>query len=187
MANTLPISLSYWNTNRLLEHVIHMDIVWLLQQNYPSGDVIFSLCDFWLILLNQSTCRISHAFQSIHMSWKMKELLLVINISFYLEKIDNVLKLLHHFWGEFIEITRIPLYQLYIYLKLPSLFTAWPFWTFHTKSHNMKALVILSHSWSPFLPLTCLYGKREPLWVSVQPSGVFSWRNTPPRLPIQIT
>ncbi len=38
-------------------------------------------------------------------------------------------------------------------LKLPSLFDAWLFWTFHTKSHNMKALVILSHSWSPFLPL----------------------------------
>ncbi len=27
-------------------------------------------------------------------------------------------------------------------LKLPSLFDAWLFWTFHTKSHNMKALVI---------------------------------------------
>ncbi len=48
---------------------------------------------------------------------------------------------------------------LYI-LKLPSLFTAWYFWTFHNKSHNMKALVILHHSWSPFLPLTCLYGKN---------------------------
>ncbi len=35
-------------------------------------------------------------------------------------------------------------------LKLPSLFAAWRFWTFHTKSHNMKALLILSHSWSPF-------------------------------------
>ncbi len=48
-----------------------------------------------------------------------------------------------------------------IRLKLPSLFAAWLFWTFHTKSHNMKALVILSHSWSPFLPLTCLYGKMN--------------------------
>ncbi len=38
----------------------------------------------------------------------------------------------------------------------------------------MKALVILSHSWSPFLPLPCLYGKNELLWVSVRPSGVFS-------------
>ncbi len=45
-------------------------------------------------------------------------------------------------------------------LKLPSRFTAWHFWTFHNKSCNMKALVILSHSWSPFLPLTCLYGKK---------------------------
>ncbi len=50
------------------------------------------------------------------------------------------------------------------HLKLPSLFAAWHFWTFHTKSHNMKALVILNHSWSPFLPLTCLYGKNELLW-----------------------
>ncbi len=37
-------------------------------------------------------------------------------------------------------------------LKLPYLFAAWLFWTFHTKSHNMKALIIISHSWSPFLP-----------------------------------
>ncbi len=28
-------------------------------------------------------------------------------------------------------------------LKLPSLFAAWLFWTFHNKSHNIKALVIL--------------------------------------------
>ncbi len=33
----------------------------------------------------------------------------------------------------------------YIYLKLPSLFVTWLFWTFHNKLHNMKALVILSH------------------------------------------
>ncbi len=38
----------------------------------------------------------------------------------------------------------------------------------------MKVVVILSHSWSPFLALTSLYGKNEFLWVSVQPSGVFS-------------
>ncbi len=30
-------------------------------------------------------------------------------------------------------------------LKLPSLFAARFFWTFHNKLHNMKALVILSH------------------------------------------
>ncbi len=30
-------------------------------------------------------------------------------------------------------------------LKLPSLFAATLFWTFHNKLHNMKALVILSH------------------------------------------
>ncbi len=46
------------------------------------------------------------------------------------------------------------------HLKLPSLFAAWLFWTLHTKPHNMKALVILSHSWSPFLPFNCLYGKK---------------------------
>ncbi len=63
-------------------------------------------------------------------------------------------------------------------LKLPSLFAAWLFWIFHTKTHNMKAMVILSHSWSPFLPLTCLCGKNELLWVYVQPSGVFSWENS---------
>ncbi len=44
-------------------------------------------------------------------------------------------------------------------LKLPSLIAAWLFWTFRTKSHNMKALVI--HWWSPFLPLTCSYGKKK--------------------------
>ncbi len=74
----------------------------------------------------------------------------------------------------------------YNHLKLHSLFAALHFWTFHTKSHNMKALVILSHSWSQCLPLTCLYGKNELLWVSVQPSEVFSWDKTPPRLPMQI-
>ncbi len=72
-------------------------------------------------------------------------------------------------------------------LKLLSLFAAWLFWIFHTKSHNMKALVILSNSWSPFLPLTCLYRKNELLWVSVRPPRVFSWEKTPLRLPLQIT
>ncbi len=73
-------------------------------------------------------------------------------------------------------------------LKLPSLFAVWLFWTFHNKSHNMTALVILSHSWSPFLPLTCLYGKNEILWVSVRPSGALSReKKLPPDLPMQIT
>ncbi len=79
------------------------------------------------------------------------------------------------------------MHELSLLLKLPSLFAAWLLWTFHTKSHNMKALVILSHLWSPFLPLTCLYGKKELLGVSRRPSGVFSWEKTPPRLPMQIT
>ncbi len=38
-----------------------------------------------------------------------------------------------------------------LHLKLPSLFAAWLFWTFHNKSHNMKAFVILNHSWLPLL------------------------------------
>ncbi len=48
-------------------------------------------------------------------------------------------------------------YQTLGTLKLLSLFAAWLFWTFHTKSHNMKALVILYYSWLPFLPLTLLF------------------------------
>ncbi len=68
-----------------------------------------------------------------------------------------------------------PPQQAYTDLKLHSLFAACIFWTVHTKSHNIKALVILNHSWSRFLPLNCLYGNNELLWVSVQPSGVFSW------------
>ncbi len=71
-------------------------------------------------------------------------------------------------------------------LKLHSLFAAWLCWTFHTKSHYMKAY-ILSHSWSPFLPCICLYWKNELLWVSVSPSRVFSWEKTLLRLPMQIT
>ncbi len=43
----------------------------------------------------------------------------------------------------------------------------------------MKAMVILSHSWTQFLPLTYLYGKNERLWVSVKPSVVFSQEETP--------
>ncbi len=72
-----------------------------------------------------------------------------------------------------------------VLLKLPSLFAAWCFWTFHIKSHNMKALVILSHSWSPFLPLTCLYGKNELFGVSVWTSGVFSWEKLLPDYPFK--
>ncbi len=66
-------------------------------------------------------------------------------------------------------------------LKLPSLFAAWLFWTFHNKSHNMKGLVILSHLWSPFLPFICLYGKIT----FVRLCAAFV-RKTSPRLPMQI-
>ncbi len=62
---------------------------------------------------------------------------------------------------------------LYAFLKLPSLFIAWLFWTFHTKANNMKALIILSHSWSPFLSLTCLYGKWGFVGLCVAFCGIF--------------
>ncbi len=73
------------------------------------------------------------------------------------------------------------------YLKLPSLFAAWLFWTFPTKSHNMKALVILSHSWSPFLSLTYLYGKKSTFVYLLAAFWCNFLRKTPPRLPMQIT
>ncbi len=41
-------------------------------------------------------------------------------------------------------------------------------------------MVVLSHSWSPFLTLTCLYRENELLWGPVCPSGVFSQENIPP-------
>ncbi len=44
---------------------------------------------------------------------------------------------------------------------------------FSNKSHNMKALVILSHSSSPFFLLTYLYGENELLWGPMHPYGVF--------------
>ncbi len=56
-------------------------------------------------------------------------------------------------WTIFVMNHRVSIYQITT-LKLPSLFTAWLFWTFYIKSHNMKAL---SHSWSPFLPLIPTY------------------------------
>ncbi len=52
-------------------------------------------------------------------------------------------------------------FYMFSYLKHPSLFAAWFFWTFQNKSHNMKALFVLSHSWSQFLTLTCLYGEMN--------------------------
>ncbi len=35
--------------------------------------------------------------------------------------------------------------SMLVILKLPFLFAAWLFWTFHNKSYNMKALVIHKH------------------------------------------
>ncbi len=73
-------------------------------------------------------------------------------------------------------------------IKLHTLFKAtfsvrcMTFLNFHTKSHHMKALVILSHPWSPFLPLTCLNGKK---WTFVDLCAGF-WsiflRKTSPRI-----
>ncbi len=68
-------------------------------------------------------------------------------------------------------------------LKLPSLFIEWLFWTFHNKSHNMKALVILHHS-DHHLSHVLVYMKKVNF---VWPSGVFSQEKTPSRLPMQIT
>ncbi len=51
-------------------------------------------------------------------------------------------------WGAFCFVRYIR-YTLYLWhvvtLKLPYLFAARLFWTFHNKLHNMKGLVILSH------------------------------------------
>ncbi len=60
-------------------------------------------------------------------------------------------------------------------------------WKNKIKSHNMKALVILSHSWLPFVPLTGLYGKNYFCGSLCRFSGVFSWEKTPLRSPMQIT
>ncbi len=48
------------------------------------------------------------------------------------------------------------------------------------KSHILKALITLSHSWSPFFLLTYLYGENELWWGHVRPFGVFSWEKPPP-------
>ncbi len=58
------------------------------------------------------------------------------------------------------------------YLKLPSLVTEWPFWTFHNQSHNMKAWGILSHSLSHFAHL----------FVYMETMN-FSWEKTPTDYP----
>ncbi len=47
------------------------------------------------------------------------------------------------------------------YLKATFSVRCMTFKNFHIRSNNMKVLVILSYSWSPFLPLTCLYGKKS--------------------------
>ncbi len=61
--------------------------------------------------------------------------------------------------------------MLYLHVKLiiakqvrsnRSLFAA-----ISNKWNNMKALIILSHSWSPFFLPTCWYGENELLWGSV--------------------
>ncbi len=54
------------------------------------------------------------------------------------------------------------------------------FQKFSIKSHNLKALIILNHSWSPIFLLTYLYGENELLCRSVHPFRVFSWEKTPP-------
>ncbi len=53
-------------------------------------------------------------------------------------------------------------------------------WIFQNKSHNMKALVVLSPSWPPFLTFTCLYRENELMCGPVLPSGELSWEKTQP-------
>ncbi len=59
-------------------------------------------------------------------------------------------------------------------LKLPSLFTAWFFWTFQ------KVLVVLSHLLSPFFTLNCLYWRK---WTFMGPCApfwnIFGRKNSP--------
>ncbi len=57
------------------------------------------------------------------------------------------------------------------------------FLTFHNKSHNMKAFVILSHSWSPFLLLNCLYGKNNFCWSLCSLLEYFCDKKLPPDYP----
>ncbi len=54
------------------------------------------------------------------------------------------------------------------------------FQKFTNKSHNMKALIILSHSSSLFFLLTYLYGENEFLCGPMHPVGVFSQEKTTP-------
>ncbi len=69
-----------------------------------------------------------------------------------------------------------------IKLKLHSLFAAWLFWPFHNKSNKMKALVILSHSWSPFSHLL-VYMEKINLCESLCGLLEYFFENkTPPRL-----
>ncbi len=60
------------------------------------------------------------------------------------------------------------------HLKLSSLFAAWFFWIFIINHILYESICHTSHSWSPFLPLTCLYKDNEHLWVHVSLSRVFS-------------
>ncbi len=100
---------------------------------------------------------------------------------------------------------RVPLPYL---LKPPSLFAAWLFWTFHTKSQNMKALVdiILCHFFF-FLHsnvTTFFYSKKyilhsKSFMITISPPCLFIWnkwtfvcreyflQNPPFILPMQIT
>ncbi len=48
------------------------------------------------------------------------------------------------------------------------------------KSHNMKAMIILSHSWPPFLLLSYSYGENELLWDPVHTFlSIFTRKNSP--------
>ncbi len=73
-------------------------------------------------------------------------------------------------------------------LKHPSLFAALLFWTYHNKSHNMNALVILSHSWSPFFSHLLVYMEKISFCGSLcSLLEYFREKKTRSRLPMQIT
>ncbi len=122
--------------------------------------------------------------------WQVKELIMVNNVApcyAFHNRIVLLNKLLPKvfLFNQWVMSLLDTWYILYcVYLKLPSMFAAWVFWTFHTKSHNMKALVIHDHHFSHLL---VYMEKNELLWVSVQPSGILSWEKSLLGLPMQIT
>ncbi len=147
MASTFGLSLRWSYIIPHLDTIIQITRLWFCFRIYHLSPVI--------TLTTQASP--SNAFMcvwiKVQLKWVMNALGCIawFGISLISHKIAG-----HVWWG----VSQWVLYGLMHPLKLPSLLAAWLFWTFHNKSHNMKVLVILSQSWSPFLPLTCSYGKK---------------------------